>query len=256
MGLAAVGTLNIAQRTIDTLHDLLAGAAYNLGLPVLSRRQNDGAALARAYHRATQYVGFAALPIFAGIAICATPVILLFLGSEWAGAANVIRILAFAAILQLSILFISVAITATGYPGRTFLLSLASFSFAVGSLLIIQPQSVAIAAALWAARSLATMPLLLHFASRAIPSPFRRMWRAIRAPLLATAGMTAALAALQYFVPQLQEVPAFGQLAILVPAGIAIYVGLAFCLDWRAARDFLGFVRTMIRQVGAPAKGA
>lgn len=247
MGMAAVGTLNIAQRAIDTLHDLLAGAAYNLGLPVFSRRQKDGEALARAHHRATQYAGLAALPLFAGIAVTAAPVIEVFLGSAWTGAAGAMRILALAASIQLLFLFSTIAITARGRPGLVFSLSLLSFAFATLSMLAIQPQSVAGAAALWAARSLLTMPILMYFASDILPAPWRSMWQAVRAPLIATGVMVAALSALQIYVQPIQDAGALTQLAVLVPGGIAIYSLSVFALDWRSATGLLRFLAAAVR---------
>lgn len=228
LGVVAAGYWNIALRIVDTLHDLLSGAAYNLALPLFSRQQADRPALARGCRTATEIAAISALPLFGGLAVCAPRVVDLLLGATWMGAAPVVRVLAAAAALQFVFLFATAAITAIGRPGLIFGLSLVSFAFATGGMFLIRPTDVVEAAFLWVSRIAVTAPLLLLLMRHLFHVPALEALKGVPLPLAATTLMGAALLLLD--IHALSGSSTGLALAVLVPAGAAIYltvVGLA-----------------------------
>lgn len=228
LGVVAAGYWSIALRVVDTLHDLLSGAAYNLALPLFSRRQDDRSALARGCRAATELGALSALPLFGGLAVCAPRVVDLLLGATWMGAAPVVRVLAAAAAIQFVFLFATAAITAIGRPGLIFALSVVSFAFATGGMFLIRPEAVIDAAFLWVSRVAVTAPLLLLMMRQLFGVPALELLKDAPAPLAATVLMAVVLLGLeQHFLSGVSSALA---LAVLVPTGAAVYliiVGLA-----------------------------
>lgn len=232
LGVATVGYLNIAQRVVDTLYDLLAGAAYNLALPFFSRRQNDRPQLHRAFYATNEFAALAVPPIFAGLAVCASPVVLLILGAQWLPAVPLIQVLAGAASLQFILLFVHCAIMASGRPGVVFGLSLVTFTFAIGGLLLLQPGDAFGAAVLWASRVAINGPILLFVAWRLLGVSIGKVLRIVAAPFAATVIMAGGLGWLWH--AYLHGYAAIEALLIMVPLGVTIY-GAILLLTSRAA---------------------
>jgi len=221
LGVAAVGYLNIAQRVVDTLFDLLSGAAYNVALPFFSRRQHDRAQMQRAFYATNEFAALSVPPIFAGLAVCAAPIVLLMLGEQWLPAVPLIQVLAISAALQFILLFANVAIMATGRPGVLFGLSLVTFSFAIGGLLLLQPGDALGAALLWAGRIAVTGPIIIGLAWYYLGVSIARVMLGVMMPLLAAVVMALTLGWL--WRAYLQHDGALEALLIMVPLGATIY---------------------------------
>jgi PST family polysaccharide transporter len=232
LGVTAVGYLNIAQRVVDTLYDLLAGAAYNLAFPFFSRRQHDRALMHRAFYTINEFAALAVPPIFAGLAVCAAPVVLLMLGEQWLPAVPLIQVLAGAASLQFILLFSNAAIMASGRPGVLFCTSLVTFTFAIGGLFLLQPDDALGAALLWACRIMVSGPIIIALAWRFLGISIGTVLRSVAMPFCATATMAAVLGWL--WQAHLQHYPALEALLIMVPLGVTIY-GAVVLVTHRAA---------------------
>ncbi len=245
LGVTAVGYLNIAQRVVDTLFDLLAGGAHNLALPIFSRRQADRASLLRAYKQATEFAALATQPLFGGLAVCASPIIAVLLGENWLPAAPLVSLLATGAMLQFLFLFGPTTLTALGRPGLIFAASLVNFILVFAAFFLIVPDDVFEATALWAARILMGGPLLHLLVCRLLNcSP----WLIVKigwVPLGATIMMGATLVLIDHH--WLQHASAMIRLAILVPLGAVIY-GAALAVAGRASvLRLLDFAMAAIR---------
>jgi PST family polysaccharide transporter len=247
LGVATVGYLNIAQRCVDTLYDLLAGAAYNLALPFFSRRQNDRADFNRAFYVTNEFSALSVPPIFAGLAVCAAPVVLLVLGEQWLPAVPLIQVLAVAAMMQFVMLFAHTAIMAAGRPGVIFSLSLVSFSFAIGGLFILHPSDALGAALLWASRVALTGPALLFVAWKVLGISVGTLFRKVTVPLCATVFMAASLAWLWHEV--LHGYPALAALLVMVPLGAVIYGAIVLVACRPAVGRLYEFVLAGLRGV-------
>ncbi|MFN4281340.1 MAG: lipopolysaccharide biosynthesis protein [Alphaproteobacteria bacterium] len=245
LGVAAVGYLNIAQRVVDTLYDLLAGAAYNLALPFFSRCQADRARLHSAYYATNEYAAMAVPPVFAGLAICAAPVVMLVLGEQWLPAVPLIQILAAAAALQFILLFSNAAITASGRPGVLFGLSLITFAFAIGGLLLLQPGDALGAALIWACRVAVSGPIILFVAWRLLGVSLATWARGVIVPFAATCAMAAGLGWLWH--AHLRQVSAIEALAVMVPLGATAYGAMLLIANRAALLRLIGFMMAGLR---------
>ncbi len=246
LGVTAVGYLNVAQRVVDTLYDLLAGAAYNLALPIFSRRQEDRSALGYAYQSATEFGALTAPPVFAGLAVCAPAVVVLLLGPGWLPAAEVVRILAIAAMIQFLLVFAYAAITAVGRPDLIFGLSFVSLIFVVITFLAIHPASATEAATIWAARVAISGPILVLLGNRAFGLSATKLLRSVSGPLVATAVMVVALLSVEGTL--LAGTSPLNLLLVTVPLGVTLYL-IAISLASRdIARRLIVFVMAGLRR--------
>jgi len=245
LGVTAVGYLNIAQRVVDTLYDLLAGAAYNLALPFFSRRQHDRAQMHRAFYATNEFAALAVPPIFAGLAVCAAPVVLLMLGEQWMPAVPLIQVLATAASLQFILLFANAAIMASGRPGVLFCLSLVTFAFAIGGLFLLQPGDALGAALLWACRIAVTGPIILGLAWRFLGISVPTLLRSVIMPFCATVVMAAALGWLWH--AHLRHYGALEALLIMVPLGATIYAAIVLAAHRAALLRLFAFMLAGLR---------
>lgn len=249
LGVAAAGYWSIALRVVDTLHDLLSGAAYNLALPLFSRRQDDRPALARGCRAATELGALSALPLFGGLAVCAPRIVDLLLGATWMGAAPVVRILAAAAAVQFVFLFATAAITAIGRPGLIFVLSLVSFAFATGGMFLIRPTEVVEAAFLWISRVAVTAPLLLLMMRHLFRVPALELLKDAPVPAAATALMAAVLIGIEQHV--LVGTSSAVALVVLVPSGAVIYLAVVGLTGPRGLRRLLELAAGSVRGLRA-----
>lgn len=249
IGVTAVGYLNIAQRVVDTLYDILAGAAYNLALPLFSRHQKSPASLVQAFRAASEFGALAIPPIFIGLAVCAAPVVSLLLGDEWLPAVPLIQILSIGAVVQFVLLFANTAVTASGRPGLIFCLSLCSFAFVIGAFLLLQPADAFEAASIWVGRLLLTGPLVLIIVWHYLGAAPVGVLRDILPPLGIAAAMAAALVALEHEFLNGQS--ALSILLVLVPLGAAIYgIGVAVACR-ESVRRLIVLVMSGLRKTGA-----
>ena len=254
LGVTAVGYINIAQRVVDTLFDLLAGAAQNLALPIFSRRQADRAHLVRAYAQATEFATLAAQPIFAGLAICAGPLIALLLGDTWLVAAPLVQVLALGALLQFMVLFGDPVIVSMGRPGVVFALSLLSFAFVIGGFFVAPPATPLDAMLIWVGRILLAAPILLAVLSALLELSPVHILRLTWLPLGATAIMAGVVFGVQGL--WLGDRAPLVQLAVMVPLGIVVYGGAIALLGRHTLLRLVQFVWSGVRPVslaGTPA---
>ncbi len=247
LGVAAVGYINIAQRVVDTLYDLLGGAAYNLAFPFFARRQHDRGELHRAYYATNEFAAMTVPPIFAGLAVCAAPVVMLLLGDQWLPAVPMIQVLAAAAALQFILLFSNAAIMASGRPGILFCMSLVTFAFAIGGLLLLQPGDALGAALLWACRIVVSGPIIIFLAWRLLGISILKVARSVMVPFAATVAMAASLGWLWH--AHLQHLTAIEALLVMVPLGVTVYGALLLLANRAALFRLVGFMMSGLRGV-------
>lgn len=221
-GVVAAGYLNIAQRVVDTLYDMLGGAAYNVALPFLSRQQKDKETFYKSCREATELAAVSTLPIFGGLAICAPMIVGLLLGEAWDPAADYIRIFAVASMVQFLFLMPNVALVAAGRPGSVFAVSIASFIIVFCSLFVIKPATPFDAAVLWVSRAVLAAPVMAFFVYRLFNGAAKGLVSGVVVPLAAVSLMAFILMLLHHY--GLREFSDLAALAVLVPSGAAIYI--------------------------------
>lgn len=246
LGVTAVGYINIAQRVVDTLNDMLTGAAYNLALPIFARQQGDRSMLTRTYAQATEFAALTVQPVFAGVAVCAPAIVYLFLGENWAPAIPLVQIMAVGAMLQFVLLFGEAALTALGRPGYAFASAILSLCFVVAFFLIVRPTEPIHAAAIWALRVIVVAPFLLAVVHRLLgPASTVDLLKGMLAPLIAITAMVGAVAATNSGL--LEGRSPLSSLLIEIPLGAAVYVAAMTLIKRDLMLRFLGFVAAGVR---------
>lgn len=246
LGVTAVGYLNIAQRLVDTLFDLLAGAAHNLALPLFSRRQSDREALVRAYVQATEFCALATTPLYGGLAICAAPIIAVLLGEAWLPAAPLVWVLAAGAMMQFLFLFGPTTLTAVGRPGIVLVFSLWTLSFVLAVFFLVHPTDVVEASAIWAGRIFIGAPLLHFTICRILKASPLILVKAVWVPLTATAVMAAVLLLVETYV--LANHAPVVKLAAMVPLGALVYGAVVVLAGRRSLLRLVDFGLAAIRR--------
>ncbi len=221
LGVAAAGYLSIASRIVDTLFDLLAGAADNFALPFFSRRQDNLPSLVSAYSTATEFSTLLTQPLFGGLALCAAPLVLVLLGETWLPAVPLVQVLAVGAMLQFLVLFGQAALNALGRPALIFMVSLVSVAMVPAGFLIAPPATAFDAVVLWVSRIAVGGPLMFAVICQLLKLSPGALLQVIWRPLVATAVMALVLTLVERHFLHAQ--PAWIALAGLVGIGAAVY---------------------------------
>jgi PST family polysaccharide transporter len=246
LGVTAVGYINIAQRVVDTLNDMLTGAAYNLALPIFARQQSDRGMLARTYSQATEFAALTVQPLFAGVAVCAPAIVNLFLGTTWTPAVPLVQVMAVGAMLQFVLLFAEAALTALGKPAYAFAFAILSFGFIVVFFLAVRPSQPIHAAAIWALRVLVVAPFILAAVHRFLGRTATvDLLKGLVAPLVATSAMVVAVVAAN--VGLLAGSSPLSSLLIEIPLGAAVYAMAMTLINRELVMRFLAFVMAGLR---------
>lgn len=235
LGLYAEG-LFLTQLLVNKFVPALNDVAF----PAYARMQADRAGLARGFARAAGVIMLAAMPFYAGLAATAGPLVRFAMGDHWAGAAPVVRLLAFAMPFATLHILYPAATNALGRPAIS-VKSTGAGAVLLGVAFLVGVRGGAIGmAAAWAV----AMPLLLLVSSTlSLPVIGLRpiaLARAVLPPVLAAALMGVGVALVDHALPPLA--PA-ARLAILVPAGVALYALLAWLLARALVRDAIAMAR-------------
>jgi len=187
-----------------------------------ARLNRDSGAVGAAFVRGVGIIMAAALPFYAGIAATAEPLVLTMLGPQWAQAAPVVRILAFAMPLLTLQTLLAPACDAMGRPGISLR------NGATGAVLLVSAYLVGVRwgatglAASWLAAYPLYVAISLHRTLPVLGVRLAALAGAVRAPLFGALAMGLGVALTGAALPPL---PAPLRLALLVPVGAALYAG-------------------------------
>lgn len=213
----------------------------DVAFPSYVELNSNGTGVATAFIGTVRLTMFVAAPIYLGMAATAGPLIETLFGPKWLEMIPFVRLLALAMpFFALQIIF-SPATNAMGKPGIYVQSSLAGALIMPAAFLIgIQTSPIGLGYA-W----LAGAPLLLLFTMLlSLPAIGARVRDIVKA-VAPSAAAAAIMAATVLFVEArfLATFSAPAQLALLVPLGAAIYIGLSWQLQRHTIEDLIGFVQ-------------
>jgi O-antigen/teichoic acid export membrane protein len=221
-GAVSLGIFRQAQQLIMAPLEQLNGPIGSISQPGLSVLQDDPERYRRYYAKTVFMIGLLTMPIAAFAAVYADDLVLLILGRQWIEAVPFFRIFAVAAFIRPVLGTAGTVLITCGQSRRLLVMTVAT---QITLLLFILagirwgPMGVAMAQALTPAVLL--LPNLYYgfAASPVTPAVF---FRAIRAPVVASAVMVTGLVALRTATSGLQ---ALGSLGIGFVVGGALYWG-------------------------------
>ena len=213
----------------------------DVAFPSYVELNSGGAGIATAFTGTVRLTMFVAAPLYLGMAATAGPFIATVFGPKWLEMIPFVQLIALAMpFFALQIIF-SPATNAMGKPGIYVRSSLAGALIMPTAFLIgIQYSPIGLGYA-W----LAGAPLLLLFTMRlSLPTIGARLGDIVKAvaPSAAASGIMAATVVLVDTL-YLATFPAPVRLALLVPLGAAIYIGLSWRFQRHTIEDLIGFLR-------------
>ena len=115
-GAAALGLYYIAFVLPNILRQRVTWVVQTVLFPLLSRVHDDRRRLADGYTEAVAFLSFVSFPVLLGLAAISAPVVEVFFGDRWSGAARTMSILAVAASLEAPFAAAPTVVMARGRP--------------------------------------------------------------------------------------------------------------------------------------------
>jgi O-antigen/teichoic acid export membrane protein len=226
-GMRDVGLYSRAQSTQFFPSSIISMVIARIAIPLFAAKVGDPEALRRGLRLAIRMVMIINLPVMAGVAVLAGPLIHTLFGAQWDEAAPITTILALAgALLPLHVLNLQLLL-AQG-EARTFL-NIEVKKKSVGVILVLAGGYFGIYGVAWSqiAFSVLVLPLNTQPTARTIGYGVFAQLRDLADIVLATAVMIVAL----ILLGQVLVLPAPLFLAVAVPAGAFVYGLCGFALQ-------------------------
>lgn len=141
-GIAVAGYWSAATRIAENLFGGLMQAAYNVGLAHFSIRQNAREALLVNLRVVQSVTAILAVPVLAGLAVAAHPLILLLLGPSWEPVSTLMLGPLLVCFLQIRRMFPTTALRAVGRSGVSLISSSAEFAVMAAAFFALGRQSM------------------------------------------------------------------------------------------------------------------
>lgn len=245
---ASFGRFNLAFRLVEELRNTLSAAVSQLALPLFARQLRDPVAFNAVYFEATRYTVTLLLPLYAGFALLAPDLVGVVFGAKWQGTEAVIQWLCVATLLLIVREFMSVALTARGFPGTNMLVNGLGVLVSLLPFLTGQVAAAAVAAVLWATRAAAMLTASLVGVQRRIGMGLKAQ---IQPAVPAVCGV-AAMGLVLHFVamPMLQGLAPVARLLVMGAAGAASYLIVIVVVSPALLPGMLRFVAGAVRKRG------
>jgi O-antigen/teichoic acid export membrane protein len=251
LGVGVAGYLNLAFRTIDVFWAIAASAATQVALPLLSSLQSDLPRLRAAFQHATSLVCLLLYPAFIGIGLVAPELVELMFGAKWLASAPYVTALSCLVVLQAPRVLVAPLLTALGRPRDLVLAKAVELLFVAGSVAITRVPSLDIAVGIWLVRELVALPVTVRQLRAVAGLGVLEQFRGSAVPLLAALVMAAAVLGTKLLLPDGLHVAT--RLLVLVPVGVAAFVGSLLALDRRQLTGILQLAQAALRRGSAPA---
>ena len=242
MGPVALGIYSRAYALMLLPLTHVIGVLAPAMFPALSSIQDQKERVRGAYLRAMRLISFIAFPLMLGLLVVARPFVLGLFGTEWAEVAPLIQILCIVGMVQALNNPVGWIYTSQGRTDWMFWWGIGGSSTLILGIVI----GVALGSLRSVAWSYLIANLILTGPCIAIPGRLIGMrvtdvLRSVSGNFLCALGMSGAVWALSVTVAR--GLPALGALALLVPAGVLVYGGLAWAARLSAVQDLLSVIR-------------
>ena len=227
-----------ALRPLSVVNPIFNSVAY----PLFARKQNDLAAMRRGYLDMISYIACLVLPMMAGMAVTAYPLVELVFGKQWLPAVPALQILCLLSVLRclqnpIGALVVGRGMPKVGFQFNGALLILNAIAFPIA----LQYSMEALAWTAVATTLTAIVLLWKQVYTQTIELPAIDLLRRIATPALVSGLMGAAVWVLHGWLPKAWPGPV--NLSIAVGTGAALYAGLYWKFDPGLVRKVLQTVR-------------
>lgn len=244
LGPASLGLYSIGFRLPELLVMNVTLVAGRVLFPAFAAVASDG--LPRAFEISLRYTVMLSLPLAAGLAALAHPIVVALFGARWEGAATPMRVLTLYALALTLNIPAGTAYKAGGRPHLLLALALPRLAVLVVSIALLVDRGIVAVAACQAGAALLVAVASTILAVRMLALPARRLSAAIWRPLMSAVAMGAVLTLVAEL---LAPWPA---LVLGPPLGAALYLALL----WLVARDDLAELWLRLRPARAVTRAA
>ncbi|MEO0458714.1 MAG: MOP flippase family protein, partial [Cyanobacteria bacterium P01_A01_bin.114] len=243
LGSRALGFYSVAYKLLVTLTQLLTDTVRQVVLPTFAKLQDDPARMRQAFYKATELVGFAALPAFCGMAILAPELVIGLFGEQWQQSIPVMQLLAFVGLLRTVFNFAGAVIMAMGKPSWAFLLMLSeTITQLIAFAIAVQWGIVAVAIALLVASYLFA-PVRLWVVYKLIKLNPLTYFKRFLPPAVGCIAMTAGIFLCKHLLSGTLNAEML--LAVCIPVGGFIYLGSIFIVAPKFIQDLIKMATQM-----------
>ncbi len=223
LGPTLLGFYTIGYRLLLVIIRLVTGITNAVAFPTFSRIQHQPERMRRAFYSVTQYTSLLAFPIFMGVAVLASELVMAFFGEKWAPSIPVMQILALIGILQSVLFFNGSVLKASGKPSWQFGIMLLTAVFTVLAFLVAVRWGIVAVAASFVIVGYLLAPISYLAVRKLIQIDVRTYLGQFAAPIFASLIMVLVILGLKQS-PAVQELNVYLQLVILIAAGAVTYL--------------------------------
>lgn len=192
LGERALGLYTIAFRVPELAIETVAWNTSEVAFPALARKRAiDRGDLARSTMRLLRFQALYALPVAAGIAMVATPLIVVLFSSKWSSAGGVAAAIAVKAGITAVVFPLGDVFKALGRQRVLVALSAIQLPILVATIVLVAPAGIVTVA--WARAGFTAVlgTIQIGFVLRALDSDFRTLLSALRPALVTAVGVVA-----------------------------------------------------------------
>jgi O-antigen/teichoic acid export membrane protein len=217
-----LGTYSMAQRPFQVANQVLNKSGDAVALAALSRLADDPDRRRAAVYRAVELTAALCFPLYALLALTASPLIVVLFGAKWVDSSPVLVIFAISGLpISLSYLHAS-AIKSSGQTRLYLFIHIVLVAVYLPTVFVLVQRGPAAAAAAYLISCLVIMPVEIALVRMSLEIRIKDYVVSLVGPSLATAAMCAVM--LVVVSPLLVTLPAIGQLVMGGIAGLAVYV--------------------------------
>jgi PST family polysaccharide transporter len=190
LGESALGLYTIAFRVPELAIETVAWNTSEVAFPALARKRAiDRGDLARATMRLLRFQALYALPIAAGLAMVATPLIVVLFSSKWASAGGVTAAIAVKAGITAVVFPLGDVFKALGRQRVLVAITAIQLPIMIATIVLVAPAGIVAVA--WARAGFAVVlgMVQIWFVLRALDSDVRALMGALRPALVTAAGV-------------------------------------------------------------------
>jgi len=245
LGTESAGLLSFAFRGLDMFRDLLAGALFQVAMPMFSRLQDRRDELFEAFTSSLRLTTMVAFPIFVGLAVCASETLIVVFGATWLEAAPYFAVIALLTLPFFLRMYAHPVLYALGRPAPALVEFSVQVAFVLVGMLLIGKHSLWLALGVFGGRLLLTVPLDMYVVRRVAGMSYARQLSGALAPFLAAGGMACVVLLVKAWL--LAPLPPLLRLVPMAVIGAATYVAILLTIDRERVRQFVSFVGQSIR---------
>ncbi|MGI9501143.1 MAG: oligosaccharide flippase family protein [Geminicoccaceae bacterium] len=234
-----VGLYFLATRILGTVGQLTYYSIQRIGLPVLSRLQNDPVRQQAAIASTLRLTCLVCLPIYFGMAVTADLAIPIAFGTEWNGSVQPFRILSLFTIFYALSLIANQILLSAGLASTVFRLSgFNAFLFAV-AVAFAAPHGIAATAVAGGAANALCLPVYFYVLRQKLKFDTAQLGIDLLPIWTAATAMAAAVVGARYYV--LNALDPLSELGLSIILGMLVFVGTVCLLR----RDYVDELATV-----------